>query len=155
MFFETLVCQLPAEPPMCRSVLICSMLHLTGPDDEGLHQCGSTKPLRLRERKAGTKAPEVRILAYQTQLSLARYIRLTMSITPPTNIADAPHTALWPPQNPFLFVVKFIILPRCSILPRWSVVARVSVGSMPCCTVGYSLYIYGFSGSCKVRHVIW
>lgn len=100
--------QLPAEPSLCPLVLICSMLHLTGPDDEGLHQRGSTKPLRFCEHKARTKAPEVRILAYQSQLSLARYIHLTMSITPPTTL-QMPPRSLVTPQNPFLFVVKFIL----------------------------------------------
>ena len=50
----------------CGRGLICCRVSLTGPVDKGLHQRGSTKPLRFCEHKAGTKAPEVRILDHQS-----------------------------------------------------------------------------------------
>ena len=78
----------------CRASLMSTNLlsiSSTGADDKGLHQRGSTKPLRLCEHKARSKAADVRILDHQSRLTLARYIRLTIvSITPTNSTADSP-----------------------------------------------------------------
>jgi hypothetical protein len=69
----------------CRASLMTTNLYSvssTGADDKGLHQRGSTKPLRLCEHKARSKAADVRILDHHTQLTLARYIPYVLPLYP-------------------------------------------------------------------------